>query len=297
MLGPFGHDGICLLLHLTQVGPGRLTDGKRGRGLGACCDVHLLWGGQLHGLVLRWLEDTWSSAGEEGAPGPAFRPWELDWAERTGREEGRFYFWVRRGLSMTNVRNETKTHCGNMGFTSQGWQPVCNLTHLSLKCLLRTHWHTWGVFLGCQRTVEVSGFLAQMRTFLWCCPGLKERRMWNPTRAMIKLKSFFFVLWSRDTAHLKYQSVVKTNKLWGNIIREITRKAWLALSLRVESSGLSTGVWLVNFESNWLTSSADCCKDEKGDKHRWGGAATWVDGSTLKWEKIRVKLLERIGLI
>lgn len=31
---------------------------------------------------------------------------------------------------------------------------------------------------------------------------------------------------------------------------ELTRKAWLALSLRVESSGLSTGVWLVNLESN-----------------------------------------------
>lgn len=43
--------------------------------------------------------------------------------------------------------------------------------------------------------------------------------------------------------------------------RCFTRKAWLALSLRVESSGLSTGVWLVNLESNWLTSSADCCAD------------------------------------
>lgn len=38
----------------------------------------------------------------------------------------------------------------------------------------------------------------------------------------------------------------------------LTRKTWLALSLRVESSGLSTGVWRVNFESNWLTSSSDC---------------------------------------
>ena len=32
--------------------------------------------------------------------------------------------------------------------------------------------------------------------------------------------------------------------------RLLTRKAWLALSLSVESSGLSTGVWLVNLESN-----------------------------------------------
>lgn len=71
MFGPFGHDGIGLLLHLSQVDPGRLTDGKRGRGLGAGRDVHLLWGGQFHGLVLRRLEDAGSSAGEEGAPGPA----------------------------------------------------------------------------------------------------------------------------------------------------------------------------------------------------------------------------------
>ena len=38
----------------------------------------------------------------------------------------------------------------------------------------------------------------------------------------------------------------------------LTRKTWLALSLRAESSGLSTGVWRVNLESNWLTSSSDC---------------------------------------
>lgn len=42
------------------------------------------------------------------------------------------------------------------------------------------------------------------------------------------------------------------------------RKTWLALSLSVESSGLSTGVWLVNLESNWLTSSADCRNGLKG---------------------------------
>lgn len=42
------------------------------------------------------------------------------------------------------------------------------------------------------------------------------------------------------------------------------RKTWLALSLRVESSGLSTGVWRVNFESNWLTSSSDCNRGLKG---------------------------------
>lgn len=82
MLRPLGHDRIRLLLHLSQVDTGRLTDGERGRGLGARCDVHLLWGGQLHGLVLRWLKDAWSSAGEEGAPGPAFPPWELYWAEK-----------------------------------------------------------------------------------------------------------------------------------------------------------------------------------------------------------------------
>ena len=70
MLGPFGHDRVSLLLHLSQVGPGRLTDGERRRGLGAVCDVHLLWSGHFHCLVLRRLEDTRSSAGEEGATGP-----------------------------------------------------------------------------------------------------------------------------------------------------------------------------------------------------------------------------------
>lgn len=39
----------------------------------------------------------------------------------------------------------------------------------------------------------------------------------------------------------------------------LTRKAWLALSLRAVSSGLSTGVCLVKWVSNWLTSSSDCC--------------------------------------
>lgn len=36
----------------------------------------------------------------------------------------------------------------------------------------------------------------------------------------------------------------------------------MALSLSMESSGLSTGVWLVNLESNWLASSADCCQNK-----------------------------------
>lgn len=39
----------------------------------------------------------------------------------------------------------------------------------------------------------------------------------------------------------------------------LTRKAWLALSLNVVSSGLSTGVCRVKRVSNWLTSSSDCC--------------------------------------
>lgn len=45
-----------------------------------------------------------------------------------------------------------------------------------------------------------------------------------------------------------------------------TRKTWLALSLSVESSGLSTGVWLVNLESNWLASSADCWRNKPVSK-------------------------------
>lgn len=42
--------------------------------------------------------------------------------------------------------------------------------------------------------------------------------------------------------------------------QDLTRKAWLALSLRAVSSGLSTGVCRVNRASNWLTSSSDCCE-------------------------------------
>lgn len=36
------------------------------------------------------------------------------------------------------------------------------------------------------------------------------------------------------------------------------KKAWLALSLRAVSLGLSTGVCRVKWVSNWLTSSSDC---------------------------------------
>lgn len=63
----------------------------------------------------------------------------------------------------------------------------------------------------------------------------------------------------------------QTGERLGGAVQNVTRKAWLALSLRVESSGLSTGVWLVNFESNWLTSSADCCKD------RWRNNKAYVE--------------------
>lgn len=41
--------------------------------------------------------------------------------------------------------------------------------------------------------------------------------------------------------------------------QDLTKKAWLALSLRAVSSGLSTGVCRVKWVSNWLTSSSDCC--------------------------------------
>lgn len=47
------------------------------------------------------------------------------------------------------------------------------------------------------------------------------------------------------------------------------RKAWLALSLRAVSSGLSTGVCRVNRTSNWLTSSSDCRLGLKGGSTRW----------------------------
>lgn len=81
MLGPLGRHRIRLLLYLSQVGAGRLTNGERRRGLGAGGDVHLFRGGQLHGLVLRRLEDARAEAGGEGAPGPAVPAGELD---RTG---------------------------------------------------------------------------------------------------------------------------------------------------------------------------------------------------------------------
>ena len=43
----------------------------------------------------------------------------------------------------------------------------------------------------------------------------------------------------------------------------LTRKTWLALSLSMLSSGESTGVWWVNFESNWLTSSSSFWNQNK----------------------------------
>lgn len=75
------------MLHLAQVDPRGLTDGERGRGLGAGRDVHLLRSGQLHGLDLRRLEDTWSSSGEEWTPRPAVAGRELDWAKKKKRKK------------------------------------------------------------------------------------------------------------------------------------------------------------------------------------------------------------------
>lgn len=67
---------------------------------------------------------------------------------------------------------------------------------------------------------------------------------------MITFKEF----WKSFLVHLDEREREKKKKKKSRF----TRKTWFALSLSVESSGLSTGVWLVNFESNWLTSSADC---------------------------------------
>lgn len=87
-------------------------------------------------------------------------------------------------------------------------------------------------------------------------------------KAYLSLVNYISTLWIN-------RWLVKHNKTQGTRgVQECTRKAWLALSLRVESSGLSTGVWLVNFESNWLTSSADCCKDRREDKRRWADVST-----------------------
>lgn len=71
MLRPFGHDREGLLLHLGEVDPRRLSDGEGGRGLRATSDVHLLCGGQIHGLLQRRGEDAPSHAGDEGTARPA----------------------------------------------------------------------------------------------------------------------------------------------------------------------------------------------------------------------------------
>lgn len=93
MLGPLGCHRIRLLLYLSQVGTGRLTNGERRRGLGAGGDVHLFRGGQLHGLVLRRLEDPRAEAGGEGAPGPAVPTGELHRTGENKKSAWGLYVW------------------------------------------------------------------------------------------------------------------------------------------------------------------------------------------------------------
>lgn len=87
MVRPLGCNRIGWLLYLSQADPSRLTDREGGRGLGAAGDVHLLRRGQLHGLLLRGLEDAGPSAGNQGAPSPAVPRSELDWAAKQERKQ------------------------------------------------------------------------------------------------------------------------------------------------------------------------------------------------------------------
>lgn len=77
--------------------------------------------------------------------------------------------------------------------------------------------------------------------------------------------SWIIPSWILETLYTRNRD---TKSQSSTVCREVqivlpTRKTWLALSLSVESSGLSTGVWLVNLESNWLASSADCCQKKQ----------------------------------
>lgn len=58
---------------------------------------------------------------------------------------------------------------------------------------------------------------------------------------------------------LKFFDEQKTDKE-----ENLTAKASSALWLSEVSSGLSTGVCLVNLVSNWLTSSSDCYRETDG---------------------------------
>lgn len=66
---------------------------------------------------------------------------------------------------------------------------------------------------------------------------------------------------------------------------DLTRKAWLALSLRAVSSGLSTGVCRVKRVSNWLTSSSDCCGQTRaggvrGHPRQGSSTRLWASGTS-----------------
>lgn len=105
---------------------------------------------------------------------------------------------------------------------------------------------TWVVFSGCPWCVGVSGFLAHMRIFLWCFPGLMEQYTWNPKnmckkRVQVRLRTEWiqrlfitneqnqqYLIWylflpcdnqspilpPRDSAHLKLVSTENSNRSW-----------------------------------------------------------------------------------
>lgn len=111
---------------------------------------------------------------------------------------------------------------------------------------------TWWVCVGCccdGARVE-SG--VQMRILPSNFPGLMEPHRWNPIKTNKQKNLKKKVWWTRC----------------GPIEVNLTAKASSALWPSEVSSGLSTGVCLVNLESNWLTSSSDCYKDTVGYKNR-----------------------------
>ena len=79
MLGPLGGLRVGRLLGRGHAAARGLADGQRRGRLAARRHVHLLGGGQLHGLLLG--SGPHHGAGDQAAPGPALSPGEL---HRTG---------------------------------------------------------------------------------------------------------------------------------------------------------------------------------------------------------------------
>lgn len=130
----------------------------------------------------------------------------------------------------------------------------CPVLQLETLCVFAV---TWWVCAGCccVGAHAVSG--AQRRNLPSDSRGLREPRRWSPGMIQWREMSVRF--------HHKYRV---SSPQGGNKGRRLTAKASSALWLSLVSSGLSTGVCLVNLVSNWLTSSSDCYTDTDGGRQK-----------------------------